>query len=198
MKLRSWACLAPSLSLAHFLLIVLRKRTAKPHPPLPTATFSALVSYIIKVAGIRVLQRPSTDSISPSCTITYKIKDIMGSDDYAVVGGGGALKLKGAKIQKKKKKRSKTDLEKNLETGAVKKDDKKDDDHQGEEDLDETPEVQKTESERRHEEIKKKRVCLIITTLYVYVFANNNESAPQTCRVIWLETGTSQDTQRTS
>ncbi|KAF5606810.1 DUF1754-domain protein [Fusarium subglutinans] len=41
----------------------------------------------------------------------------MGSDDYAAVGGGGALKLKGAKIHKKKKKRDKTDLEKNLDTG---------------------------------------------------------------------------------
>ncbi|KAG4259618.1 hypothetical protein FPRO06_06689 [Fusarium proliferatum] len=41
----------------------------------------------------------------------------MGSDDYAAVGGGGALKLKGAKIHKKKKKRDKTDLQKNLDTG---------------------------------------------------------------------------------
>lgn len=89
----------------------------------------------------------------------------MGSDDYAAVGGRGALKIKGAKVHKKKK-RDKTDLEKNLETGVVKREDKKrnkkdEDEEQGlvaQGDTDERSEAQKTESERRHEEIKKKRV----------------------------------------
>ncbi|KAG5755065.1 hypothetical protein H9Q69_000162 [Fusarium xylarioides] len=89
----------------------------------------------------------------------------MGSDDYAVVGGGGALKLKGAKIHKKKKKRDKTDLEKNLDTGnkdEEKKKKKKSEDGEeqephGEDDEDK-PEVQKTEAQKRHEEIKKKRL----------------------------------------
>lgn len=120
----------------------------------------------------------------------------MPSDDYAVVSGGGALKLKGAKIGKKKKKKSaKTDLEKNLATGdessvalvkrdtladghddngdyddasasALKKrkkspnreasgEDAQDDDDDDNERL---PMVQKTEAERRHEEVRRKRV----------------------------------------
>ncbi|KAM5374170.1 hypothetical protein ACJZ2D_006630 [Fusarium nematophilum] len=95
----------------------------------------------------------------------------MASDDYTAVGGGGALKLKGGKVHKKKKKRDKTDLEKNLDTGRregpdedgkVKKkrtattDDEPHDDREEEED--EKPEVQKTEAEKRHDEIKKKRL----------------------------------------
>ncbi|KAH7249978.1 uncharacterized protein BKA55DRAFT_568484 [Fusarium redolens] len=88
----------------------------------------------------------------------------MGSDDYAAVGGGGALKLKGAKIHKKKKKRDKTDLEKNLDTGNKddekrkkrRKDEEEQDPH--DEDDEDKPEVQKTEAQKRHEEIKKKRL----------------------------------------
>ncbi|QKD49937.2 hypothetical protein BFJ63_vAg2392 [Fusarium oxysporum f. sp. narcissi] len=86
----------------------------------------------------------------------------MGSDDYAAVGGGGALKLKGAKIHKKKKKRDKTDLEKNLDTGNKdeekrrKKDREEQEPH--DEDDEDKPEVQKTEAQKRHEEIKKKRL----------------------------------------
>ncbi|RGP79948.1 hypothetical protein FLONG3_1892 [Fusarium longipes] len=89
----------------------------------------------------------------------------MGSDDYAAIGGGGALKLKGAKINKKKKKRDKTDLEKNLDTGSKdeekrKKKNKQDDeeDELRNEHNEEQPEVQKTEAQKRHEEIKKKRL----------------------------------------
>ncbi|KAM0561831.1 hypothetical protein ACHAPJ_003002 [Fusarium lateritium] len=90
----------------------------------------------------------------------------MGSDDYAAVGGGGALKLKGAKIHKKKKKRDKTDLEKNLDVGnkddekkKKKRKDKEDDhDEPRDEDGEGKPEVQKTEAQKRHEEIKKKRL----------------------------------------
>ncbi|KAL6805468.1 hypothetical protein J3E68DRAFT_13086 [Trichoderma sp. SZMC 28012] len=107
----------------------------------------------------------------------------MGSDDYKAIGGG-ALKLKGAKIGKKKKKTAKSDLEKNLSTGdeaaLVKKDDdgddtskrsrdkKKslvDDDHRsnedGEDKEEDEPVVLKTESERRYEEARKKRLLQI-------------------------------------
>ncbi|KAF4992003.1 hypothetical protein FGRMN_7457 [Fusarium graminum] len=89
----------------------------------------------------------------------------MGSDDYAAIGGGGALKLKGAKINKKKKKRDKTDLEKNLDVSSKdeekrkkRKDKEVDDDESRKEDDEEKPEVQKTEAQKRHEEIKKKRL----------------------------------------
>lgn len=112
----------------------------------------------------------------------------MPSDDYAAVGGGGALRIKGAKVQKKKKKRDKSDLEKNLASGedsdkalvkststsskaeGSKRKDKRDadddddnerrdkDGHSGEED--DAPAPQKTEAERRYDEVKKKRVSL--------------------------------------
>ncbi|KAF5641105.1 hypothetical protein F52700_3440 [Fusarium sp. NRRL 52700] len=89
----------------------------------------------------------------------------MGSDDYAAVGGGGALKLKGAKIHKKKKKRDKTDLEKNLDTGNKDEEKRKKKKTEGgqeqepdDEDKEGKPEVQKTEAQKRHEEIKKKRL----------------------------------------
>lgn len=94
----------------------------------------------------------------------------MPSGDYAITGGG-ALKLKGAKVQKKKKKRKdKSDLEKNLSTGhdgvIVKKtnespppaDNTGDQEEDGQVRDDEVPEARKTESERRYEEVKKKRV----------------------------------------
>lgn len=89
----------------------------------------------------------------------------MPSDDYAAVGGG-ALRIKGAKVQKKKKKKDKSALEKNLSRGdqAV---DKKDaaekrakSAEQEDKDDDEVPIVPKTEAERRYEEVKKKRVSL--------------------------------------
>ncbi|ATY62076.1 hypothetical protein A9K55_007315 [Cordyceps militaris] len=94
----------------------------------------------------------------------------MASDDYVLSrGGGGALKLKGGKIDKKKKKqkraRSKTDLEKNLSAGDAapqkelikgRRDGSEDADGRSEEE-DATP-AQKTESERQHEEAKKKRL----------------------------------------
>ncbi|TQS32339.1 hypothetical protein Golomagni_07346 [Golovinomyces magnicellulatus] len=86
----------------------------------------------------------------------------MPSDDYVAVGGGGALKLKGAKINKKKKKKStKTDLEKNLADGGSSKEvSKKDKDPQDEQDdhEDDGPAPMKTESERRHDEIRRKRL----------------------------------------
>lgn len=101
----------------------------------------------------------------------------MPSDDYALTsGGGGALKLKGAKIdKKKKKKRVKTDLEKNLTTGddaassrelvANKKDASEDAEGRVEGDEEDgTSAAQKTESERQYEETKKKRVSPFAST----------------------------------
>ncbi|KAI8657688.1 hypothetical protein NCS57_01147500 [Fusarium keratoplasticum] len=86
----------------------------------------------------------------------------MASDDYTAVGGGGALKLKGSKVHKKKKKRDKkTDLEKNLDTGKREgpdPDKKKEVDDEPRDEEDDRPEVQKTEAEKRHDEIKKKRL----------------------------------------
>ncbi|KAH6987727.1 hypothetical protein BKA56DRAFT_577552 [Ilyonectria sp. MPI-CAGE-AT-0026] len=85
----------------------------------------------------------------------------MASDEYSVVGGGGALKLKGAKVHKKKKKRDKSDLEKNMGKEVVTKGNAAEDnakDKADEEDEDDRPVVQKTESEKRHEEIKRKRL----------------------------------------
>ncbi|KAK1718457.1 hypothetical protein BDP67DRAFT_574968 [Colletotrichum lupini] len=106
-------------------------------------------------------------------------------DDYASAVGGG-LKLKGAKVTKpkKKKRRDKTDLEKNLETGdqggsssstalvkhreepagdSKSKSKKKGEDPDEDRDNDDDDEgsgrvVQKTEAERRYEERKRKRL----------------------------------------
>ena len=100
----------------------------------------------------------------------------MPSDDYAAVGGG-ALKLKGGKVEKKKKKkRDKTDLEKNLASGdddrtlartgspattdsnkAVEKKSKAEKEG-SDNDEEERPVAQKTETELRHEEYRKKKV----------------------------------------
>ncbi|KAL2677007.1 hypothetical protein Neosp_010774 [[Neocosmospora] mangrovei] len=86
----------------------------------------------------------------------------MASDDYTAVGGGGALKLKGSKVHKKKKKRDKkTDLEKNLDVGKREgpdPDKKKEADDEPRDEEDDRPAVQKTEAEKRHDEIKKKRL----------------------------------------
>ncbi|KAI9898506.1 hypothetical protein N3K66_006866 [Trichothecium roseum] len=85
----------------------------------------------------------------------------MPSDDYAAVGGGGALRLKGAKVSKKKKKdkKKKSDLEKNL-TGNDERD--KEDNDGSERKADDAEhvkvEIRKTESELRYEETRKKRL----------------------------------------
>ncbi|KAF6810817.1 hypothetical protein CMUS01_13395 [Colletotrichum musicola] len=96
-------------------------------------------------------------------------------DEYASVGGG--LKLKGAKIGKKKKRKDKTDLEKNLDDGNAagtvarrsedpaeedkkrKKKSKSEDpaDEDADKEDDAGPVVHKTEAERRHEERKRRR-----------------------------------------
>lgn len=90
----------------------------------------------------------------------------MASDDYTAVGGGGALKLKGSKVHKKKKKRDKKmDLEKNLDAGKREgpdPDKKEEDEPRHEEEEHDRPEAQKTEAEKRHDEIKKQRVSSIL------------------------------------
>ncbi|KYK61578.1 hypothetical protein DCS_02721 [Drechmeria coniospora] len=92
----------------------------------------------------------------------------MPSDDYTAVGGGGALRMKGAKVQKKKKKKDKSALGKGLldsaEKAMVKQGDGKSDkrptseDREADEDDCAAPVPQKTESERRYEEVKRKRL----------------------------------------
>ncbi|KAG6012063.1 hypothetical protein E4U43_007960 [Claviceps pusilla] len=98
----------------------------------------------------------------------------MPSGDYAAIGGG-ALKLKGAKIQKtkKKKRKDKSDLEKNLSGGEISdvvktKTETNPADAQdahpsqrnsnNDDDEEEAPELRKTEAERRYEEVKRKRL----------------------------------------
>lgn len=97
----------------------------------------------------------------------------MASDDYTAVGGGGALKLKGSKVHKKKKKRDKkTDLEKNLDTGKREgpdPDKKKEADDEPRDEEDDRPEAQKTEAEKRHDEIKKKRVSSLSPTCITFL-----------------------------
>lgn len=110
----------------------------------------------------------------------------MPSDDYALAGGGGALRIKGAKVKKHKKKSKKTDLEKNLSTGepattsheepdaaaaaAVVDEDQdpkaptnqkqkeEEDDDDGNDDAPPTTERRKTEAEKRFEEARRKKL----------------------------------------
>ena len=100
----------------------------------------------------------------------------MPSDEYASVGGGGALRLKGGKVKKHKKKKDKgSDLEKNLSTGESSKDlevvkkrksEEAEDDEatrakpseEPEEEEDSVPQHRKTEAERRFEEARRKKV----------------------------------------
>jgi len=89
----------------------------------------------------------------------------MGKDEYAAAGGG-ALKLKGAKSagvdkKRKKEKKEKSKTSEALQTALSKEDTpiRKDEelDLKNTEDLD--PRIPaKTEAERRHEEMRKKRV----------------------------------------
>lgn len=83
----------------------------------------------------------------------------MPSDDYTTVGGGGALKLKGAKVTKKKKRKDKSDLEKNLGAGPSGKEVAERGSLPREEPEEDEAVSTKTDSERRHDELKKKRVC---------------------------------------
>lgn len=106
----------------------------------------------------------------------------MPSDDYAPVGGG-ALRIKGAKVKKHKKKSKKTDLEKNLSTGdepsssskrPKKEEDvpeggdddeddntkrtKKQEEEEEKEEEEPQPERRKTEAEKRFEEARRKKL----------------------------------------
>lgn len=101
----------------------------------------------------------------------------MPSDDYAVATGGGALKLKGAKVSKKKKKKDKSDLEKNLGKEVVRKDklpseERREDEEERGEEEEQIPEANKTESERRHDELRKKRVRKTFSSLSSLEIAN--------------------------
>ncbi|KAI1377474.1 DUF1754-domain-containing protein [Hypoxylon crocopeplum] len=93
----------------------------------------------------------------------------MPADDYTSVGGGGALKLKGAKVQKtKKKKKSKIpNLERALspedvspakEVEKAQRDGSKD----GEDEHDGDVVERKTEAERRHEEAARKKMMKML------------------------------------
>ncbi|KAK7215257.1 hypothetical protein V2G26_003260 [Clonostachys chloroleuca] len=85
----------------------------------------------------------------------------MPSDDYAAAVGGGALRIKGAKVTKKKRKnKNKTDLEKNLSAGEGKVTKSAREGPAPAEDVeeDEAPNVTKTEAELRYDEFKKKRL----------------------------------------
>ncbi|KAH7318406.1 hypothetical protein B0I35DRAFT_478916 [Stachybotrys elegans] len=97
----------------------------------------------------------------------------MPADEYSAARGGGALKLKGAKIEKKKKKskakRDKSDLARNLSAGEedggrarsgspAEKRNRDDEELLDERGDDDAPAPQKTESERQFEERKRKRL----------------------------------------
>lgn len=117
----------------------------------------------------------------------------MPSGDYAAIGGG-ALKLKGAKVQKtkKKKRKDKSDLEKNLsggETSEVVKTntettpaDAQDahpsqrNSNNDDDDDEEAPELRKTEAERRYEEVKRKRVRPVQTLIGGGVYCKTSVS----------------------
>lgn len=125
----------------------------------------------------------------------------MPSDDYAPIGGGGALKLKGAKVdKKKKKKKTKTDLVKNISApesndegaAAVKTTSQSPEPVAEGEDKEEFV-PQKTEAEKRHDEVKRKRVRVpgslgsrhrSILTLRVVIEDGGS---------IWVETGAAED-----
>lgn len=115
-------------------------------------------------------------------TITHT----MPSDEYASAGGG-ALRIKGAKVKKHKKKKAKSDLEKNLSTGEPSSSSSKKDPTAAQEDADEHAAAaggvdddddarkgearrgdgyegpshtksRKTEAERRFEEVRRKKL----------------------------------------
>ncbi|CAJ2508058.1 Uu.00g092440.m01.CDS01 [Anthostomella pinea] len=102
----------------------------------------------------------------------------MPADEYASVGGGGALKLKGGKVQKSKKKKNKeksSNLERSLSTGldptTSKELDKKAQRLHGDEedagkrhqsDDEEGTVEHKTEAERRHAEFARKKMLKML------------------------------------
>lgn len=92
----------------------------------------------------------------------------MPSDDYASASTGGALRIKGAKVKKhKKKKAGKSDLEKNLSTGEAASSSSSSKPPKSEEPteadaptaVEEAPsERRKTEAERRFEEARRRKL----------------------------------------
>lgn len=94
----------------------------------------------------------------------------MPADDYASASTGGALRLKGAKVKKnKKKKAGKSDLEKNLSTGSgggesssasklTKEASEDNDGQQAQNTASPPPQRRKTEAERRFDEARRKKL----------------------------------------
>lgn len=83
----------------------------------------------------------------------------MPSEEYKSAGGG-ALRIKGAKVKKHKKKKDKTALEKNLaEPKKEESHEKEEKEEKEEEEEEEEPSrSHKTEAERRFEEARRKRL----------------------------------------
>ena len=79
----------------------------------------------------------------------------MPSEEYKSAGGG-ALRIKGAKVKKHKKKKDKTALEKNL--AEPKKEEEESKDKEEAEEEDDPPRSHKTDAERRFEEARRKRL----------------------------------------
>jgi protein FAM32A len=121
----------------------------------------------------------------------------MSSGDYTAVGGG-ALKLKGGKIQKKKKKRDKSDLETKISTGetALAKTDPttpvdngtKSPGNKGDQSEDDVPVARRTESERKYEETRKKRVSTRRQKSAARKLTANGTAATKTGRIIEFST----------
>lgn len=89
---------------------------------------------------------------------TGLIRSAMPSDEYKSAGGG-ALRIKGAKVKKHKKKKDKTALEKNLtEPKKEESEDKEEAEKVEEPEGDEPSRSHKTEAERRFEEARRKRL----------------------------------------
>ncbi|KAI9149368.1 hypothetical protein HJFPF1_11420 [Paramyrothecium foliicola] len=97
----------------------------------------------------------------------------MPADEYSSVGGGGALKLKGAKVTKKKKKsKAKADLEKNLAAaedalikrkGSPSRDrpDAADEDDPAKDGEEDRP-TELTEAQKHFEEVKRQRLLKMV------------------------------------
>lgn len=110
----------------------------------------------------------------------------MPGDEYSAISGGGKLKLKGSKVKdgridKTKKKKKKAESEgataearaKSTEAGTEKEEalERQSDTIDSKKLSDELPDsgeksvVFKTEAERKHEEQRKKRVCILLFTV---------------------------------
>lgn len=79
----------------------------------------------------------------------------MPSEEYKSAGGG-ALRIKGAKVKKHKKKKDKSALEKNL--AEPKKEESQDKDKEEAKEEEEPSRSRKTEAERRFEEARRKKL----------------------------------------